>query len=179
MPSPLGHSLASLLLRAPFEPKGWLLGRTSSAWWRSPFTAVALGNLPDLDLIGSWLVSGHMATYHHDFTHNIGLALAAGLMVALGASREDRLLAGFWGFALVALHSLLDAGVGPLLGGATLGVPALWPLTNQTYGLPWAFIQMLHFGPNAEILSWANASALLHETVLFGAPFALVLWLKK
>jgi membrane-bound metal-dependent hydrolase YbcI (DUF457 family) len=179
MASPLGHSLASLLLRSAGEPKDWLWQKAHEKWWRTPLAAIVLGSLPDLDLLVSWCISGSAVTYHQHFTHNVWLALVVGLCMALLA-RRDWWRAGMWGFSLVALHIIIDAGVGPVMGGPeTLGVYALWPVSDVRVGLPFAFIPMLHFGTPDQILSWSNACALLHEAILFGLPLAFILWLRR
>ena len=179
MASPLGHSLASLFVRSAGEPKGWLWKKKHDEWWQTPLAAIVIGNLPDLDLPVSWLLSGNPVRYHQHFTHNIWLALAVGLGVALFSPRH-RWQAGLWGLLLVALHLVIDAGVGPVLGGAeTLGVPVFWPLSDARIGFPIAFITEMRFGTPDQILSWSNAGCLLYEAALFGLPLAIVSWLRK
>ncbi len=181
MPSPVGHTLASLLVRACGEPKGWPR-RTPAPldWWQTPLAAAIFGSLPDIDLAFSWLLVGNPAALHQYFTHNLAFALVAGLAVSFFVTPRDRLRAGLWAFALVSLHIVLDAGVGPVIGEpGTLGVRALWPLSEHRFGFPVAFIPTLEFGHPSQILSLHNASSLLHEMVLFGVPLGLTLWLRR
>ncbi|MEP7325628.1 MAG: metal-dependent hydrolase [Gemmatimonadota bacterium] len=97
------------------------------------FAALALA--PDLDLLGPFLgVPDYTPFAHRGITHSLLLALTIGIAAAAlvrGTSRR-RLLTGFWVFAALASHGLLDtmsrSGNGPML---------FWPFTQGRYEFPW------------------------------------------
>lgn len=109
MPSPIGHSLASLIVGRPAS-RGLAV------------VLIAVGLAPDLDLLWG---------RHSMETHSIGAALAAGL-VAMLCTRNARLaavIAAVW-FA----HPLLDC-----LGAddsAPRGVMLLWPFSREYFVAP-------------------------------------------
>ena len=181
MPTPIGHTFTGLALWAAVRPPGSprpALERGNMAW---AALAVAASNAPDLDFIhlsagGTLTVSG---LYHHGYTHSLGFALIASLVVWLwararagagqGAALANR--AAFLVFLCAAAHVALDLlGVDtyPLNG---IGLPVFWPLTEEYYAL-----QMLNGVDRHNLWSLENLWLGLREILMYGALFAAALW---
>lgn len=103
--------------------------------------AVVGAMLADADAVAG-VIHHDLGTYHNQFSHSLGMAVAAGLAAGLAG----RLITGFglgrWitlGLAAYLSHVLIDF--------ATLGrgVQLFWPLTNQRYTSPVPLFCGLHW----------------------------------
>jgi inner membrane protein len=137
MPSPVGHSLT-----------GYLIYRVAAKnaddrWWTFALYLVA-ANAPDLDFIPG-LLMGNPGRYHHGPSHSLGFAILFGLALSLtlalfklGAGMRNFMIF----FSLYLSHVILD-----YLSTDTSfphGVALLWPLSNEYYIAPFAFLPDIH-----------------------------------
>jgi inner membrane protein len=134
MPSPVGHSLTGYLI---YRATG--RGAADERWWTFAVYLVA-ANAPDLDFIPG-LLMGNPGRYHHGPSHSLGFAILFGLALSLtmaffklGSGKRNFIIF----FALYFSHVLLD-----YLSTDTsfpYGVPLFWPLSNDFYIAPFAFL---------------------------------------
>ena len=180
MPSPIGHSLAGLVVYRSRCHKG--CGSVPPAV--AAVVAMAAANLPDVDFLPG-LLAGDVNRFHHAFTHSLGfLALVVGATYLI--ARRFRVATSFWvalvGYTL-ASHLLLDyltVDTRP-----PFGIPLLWPLSNRAFLFPHPFFldiqrsaSPLHFFPS--LFSHHNLLAASRELLLLGAPLFLVeLWCRR
>src|SRR5512145_3397672 len=124
MPSPIGHSLAGLC--------GYMLVRQGVApvrqRWLVVAGAIAIANLPDLDVLPALVCGGGSA--HRQWSHSLMAALAFGGLTAIVAKRlgSSAVHWGTWGGLLYFSHIVLDM----LLDDPSLprGVQLLWPFSG-------------------------------------------------
>lgn len=168
MPSPLGHSLAALVVHACTS--------ANAANRRDPrriALVVGAALLPDSDLLLKHLVDGR--NHHQGIVHSIGFAVAAGLAAAIlgqwrRAERPAK-LGAVVGLAY-ASHLVLD-----FLSRDTnppIGLKMLWPLSDGYFKSPWPLF--LDVGRAFDWRTLAhNAVAGAWEVVLL-APVAWFAW---
>ncbi len=157
MPSPIGHALGGLIVHEAGADR-----RDLQDWPRSALVAAA-ACAPDLDVLLRFAASGQQ---HRAEFHSLGVAIAAGILVAsiTRALRWPRPLALG---VLVALgwasHVLLD-----LLGSDTrppLGLMALWPWSDAYFKAP--LVLFLDIGRTLRLSTvWQNAVAAAWEGLL-------------
>lgn len=183
MPSPLGHSLAGLLL-ARSTPvvidRSAVLSRWASATidYLGPggVTAIALmtaANAPDLDFIPG-LIVGTPDLFHRGLSHTLAAAGMFGVLAGLVARLAGLRRPGGVGLLLAlayATHLPLDMTA----SDATLGngVKLFWPVSDERFVLP--FRMFLDINRDASVgaflpslLSSHNALAMLVELVVLG-----------
>ncbi|MGE4157825.1 MAG: metal-dependent hydrolase [Planctomycetota bacterium] len=156
MPTPLGHSLAGLILAKALSPRGEKIP------WPLMAGAVLVSLAPDGDNLPVKLYG--IDTWHREWTHALAVAPAAGLACALLALPFNRSPVGR-AFVL-----------GLLAWVAHIGLDCLSSLTGPKLLLPWSderFLSPLHLLPVVEphIGSlFFNAVGVLCETLIFGLP---------
>ena len=157
MPSPIGHALGGLIVYTAGADR-----RDLQDWPRIALVAFA-ACAPDLDLLLGYAVGGHQ---HRDRSHSLGMALAAGILVA-AISRLRRWPRPVALGLLVSLgwtsHLLLD-----LFGSDThppLGLMALWPWSTAYFKA--SVVLFLDIGRTLRLSTvWQNAVAAAWEIVL-------------
>jgi inner membrane protein len=161
MPSPLGHSLASLAI-------GWAVARPAPGrqLWIQAVALVALGNAPDLDL----LFGRHSAE-----THSVGAAVIAASVAALARWPIDSRPGVIWltAFLVWASHPLLDS-----LGQDTrapIGVMAFWPISSSYFS--WNVELFMPISRRYWLSGFIarNFLAMLREAAILG-PFTAGVW---
>ena len=166
MPSPVGHSLASIAvgwaLNRPAQPTRALIVQTA--------TLVAIGIAPDLDLL--W---GH----HEAQTHSIGAALVVAAIAAwrrwpVGADTRARVFISV--FLVWLVHPMMDAF--SVDNNPPIGVMLWWPLsTTYVHSAHTIFDPISRYWSRPE--TWPNNFvAALHETVRI-APIVAIAWLLR
>ncbi len=167
MASPVGHSLVGL---ACFF-----------GWFKKPATLenikthrlhvavfVLLANLPDIDFVLSWLITGNPNRYHSAGTHTLLFAASVGAVlgyrfrIAQGFSKSALILG-----AVTGSHAAVDFLTGPVLGWhPSYGVPWLMPFISERITSPLT----LFVGPKhnswSHILSAHNWGWALYEVAL-------------
>ena len=136
MPSPVGHSLAGLIIYSATNRS--IASRGSQL--RALFMLVA--NAPDLDFLPG-LVVGDLSRYHHGPSHSIGFAVLMGVMASVVISR--RLYAFVMGFSLYLSHVVLDYLIQD--PSPPNGVQIVWPLSHEYYMAPFAFFPKFDYRP--------------------------------
>jgi membrane-bound metal-dependent hydrolase YbcI (DUF457 family) len=131
LPSPAGHFLFGLTVHVLTAPADQVASRPRAV------VAVAAAVLPDADLLLRFLDGRN---HHQAESHSIGCALAAGLLVALGAflmRARSPVSLGLAAFAGWLSHVVLD-----YFGRDThppIGLLALWPLSARYFKSPIPF----------------------------------------
>jgi len=171
MPSPIGHSLAGLIVHA-------LVARDREELGDARRAAVTVGAAlaPDVDLLFR-LVDGR--NHHNHETHSVGCALAAAAAVFVAArtrgwTRPGRLaVAAGLGWLSHVLLDYLNKDTTP-----PIGIMALWPFDDGFYKFPHPLF--LDIG---RTLTWATARhdalAAVWEAVVLSPLLVGVVWLRK
>gem|GEM_PF-798970 len=170
MPSPVGHLLAGTVV--------YLAGTRKESRSKFILGVTLLGGIaPDFDFLPGLLV-GKLSAYHHGISHSLTFAAFFGALVFILARRVHKdvamqaaILAGL----SYALHVILDfVGVNE----GTRGVPILWPLSDQKFGLNLQLFGYFYYSDAGiwSVIRWDNISALLRESFLIGTPVLLLLW---
>ena len=173
MPSPVGHTLASLAIsrlwspsRSPVPPD-----------WPSTVAIVVAANLPDIDTLFYFLgdrssTPGWLA--HRGPLHSLGAAaILATLMFVLLRPNGDR-FAGRWAATLgmvYASHILLDFfNADP---GLPRGVPIFWPISDAYHISPVTIFLNIEWRDTATWITWHHLAAVMIE-VLVLLPLVLI-----
>jgi len=167
MPSPIGHSLAGLVVHAVTARDAGELHDL-----RRACLLVGAATAADLDLLLT-LVDGR--NHHQGESHTLGFACLSGVATLLLAWlmrwRRPLALAGAATLAWLS-HVLLDylnVDTNP-----PIGIMALWPLSDEYFKSPWPLF--LDIGRTLEWHTlWHDALAATWETVLL-LPLLLVVW---
>lgn len=135
MPSPIGHSIAGLIIS--------VLRNRIGSWkqwlnhWKQGILYVLLANLPDIDFFdprtGRWTMQAD--GFHHQQVHSIGFAVLVALsigMIGWIAKRKWIWSAVFWSFIAVGSHILLDY----LFSNPPPGMPIFFPFTSVKFPSP-------------------------------------------
>jgi inner membrane protein len=131
-------------------------------------TFALLALAPDLDLASLLFgVAPNTPLYHRGLTHSVTFAVLAGILAggAMRGAPPRRYLTGFFVFAAIASHGILDTMSG--LGG---GPMLLWPFTQALYEFPWRPIPGVLVA--REYLTLRAIPTLVTETLLF-LPFII------
>jgi inner membrane protein len=170
MPSPLGHILAGTAV--------YLIGTRRGSRSRLILSATLLGSiLPDFDFLpGIWI--GDLRAFHHGVSHSLAFAVLFGLLVFFFTPRREKdiaLRAGILAAAAYASHVILDL---VSVNEGTRGVPMLWPLSDQQFGLKLHLLGYFHYSDRSiwSVIRWDNVSALSRELVVIGSLVLLLLW---
>jgi len=130
MSSPIGHSLAGLIISS-WREKSFKPGN-----FRILALYVFIANAPDLDFIPGTIM-GKPNLYHHGISHSIGAAIFFGLVLAILINR----ISGkrFWRefifmFSLYASHLFLD--LISYDGRPPFGIPLFWPFSERYFMIP-------------------------------------------
>lgn len=178
MPSPIGHSLSGLILYSlwdrvsrsdPARPGNRIL-------WIVAFLVFA--NLPDLDFL---VLTRHGLEYndlfHHGPSHSIGFAVFCGIVALLVVgirrgfqSGKKAFLVAFLG---VTTHAVLDYfGIDEYPDNG-IGLPLLFPFTQEYFIFPYAFLPVVDRG---DVISWNNLLAVSFEVFFFLAILLFLNW---
>src|SRR5919198_474018 len=173
MPSPLGHILAGIAV--------CLIGTRKGSRSRLILSATLLGSiLPDFDFLpGIWI--GDLRAFHHGVSHSLALAVSFGLLVFFFTPRREKdsaLRAGILAAAAYASHVILDL---VSVNEGTRGVPMLWPLSDQQFGLELHLLGYFYYSDRSlwSVIRWDNVSALSRELVVIGSLVLLLLWRER
>jgi inner membrane protein len=187
MPSPVGHSLAAVVVlgidslsgRRARRPKGRRAERRALVG-RLLFIALAIfaANAPDLDFAPG-LIAGDADRFHHGPTHSLAAALVFGLAVFLVArvvSPRSALRVGGILFLAYVSHLLLD--MMSIDTRPPRGVPFFWPLTSEHFAFPIELFRDIKRDGAAgnffsSLLVKYNAYSVLREFVVMGTLLAV------
>ncbi|MFQ5632703.1 MAG: metal-dependent hydrolase [bacterium] len=129
MPTPIGHSLAGLLLS---KTKIFVPSRST---YKSIAVAMILANLADADFVPG-LLSGNPNEFHHGVTHSVGASFFVGFLFAgYFFYRQRRFLAPFI-FATVGYSSHIVFDFFAVDTSMPRGIPALWPFSPEYFISP-------------------------------------------
>ncbi len=129
MPTPIGHSLAGLLLS---KTKIFVPSRST---YKSLAVAMVLANLADADFVPG-LLSGNPNRFHHGLTHSVGASLIVGFLFAgYFYFRQRRFLVPFF-FAASAYSSHILLDFFAVDTSMPRGIPALWPFSSEYFISP-------------------------------------------
>lgn len=170
MASTLGHALCGISLLA-----------AAGALKPTPLTRFTLGNLllfaclanlPDLDMLAGYLLTGHVLSYHGGATHSLAFALLVALLVSMRV-RSDRgftfLLLGL----VVASHPVIDSLTGPQLGWHdTRGMPLMWPVSDTRFSMPFTLFPGPRHDTLDRLMDVHNLKVMAYE-LLFFSPFLI------
>lgn len=176
MASSVGHSLMGIWILVVSHPKTAPSKILPDA--KKCIAYIALANLPDLDLIFSFLLYGDMHEIHKVYTHNFPFAVLGGFVVACLFCFES----GFgktWlvGTILISSHVVMD-----FLAGKSLGyfetdpknpMTLLYPFSNMPFSAPFKLFYAPQTTTLDHFLSFSNFWIVSYETGIF----FLFLWL--
>jgi inner membrane protein len=173
MPSPVGHLLAGTAV--------YLTVTKKESRSRLILAVTLLGSiLPDFDFLPGILI-GDLRAFHHGISHSLTFAVLFGALVFFLAERVQKdiaaqaaILAGL----SYALHVILDFVA---VNEGTRGVPILWPLSDQKFGISLHLLGYFHYSDRGiwSVIRWDNAPALLRELLVIGSPVLLLLWRER
>jgi inner membrane protein len=174
----IAHALAGLVTLAGVRA---LTGNRVELTPATLLLAACAGCLPDLDLVPSYLLTGHLARLHGGPTHSLAFALLAGVVAHLTLQRSAarRALALTVGLA-VASHPMIDLFTGPALGLArSYGTPLFWPLHSDRISMPLTLFKGVKHGSVSIWFTWVNLRVALLEVAMFAPPALLALALSR
>ena len=129
MPTPIGHSLAGLLLS---KTKIFVPSRST---YKSFAVAMILANLADADFVPG-LLSGNPNRFHHGLTHSVGASFIVGFLFAwYFYFRQGRFLAPFF-FAASAYSSHILLDFFTVDTSLPHGIPMFWPISSEYFISP-------------------------------------------
>lgn len=162
MATPIGHALAGAIVGLGAS-QGRGLDRRTLAW------GTGGGLAPDLDFVPGLLV-GDPSRYHHAWSHSIGAAVVAGLLVLwLSSDRSCRIAA----VVLLAYVSHIALDWVTADNSVPVGVPALWPILDVYVLSPvTVFPRVIH--SSASPFNLHNLAVAARESLLLGLPVLLL-----
>lgn len=171
MATTVGHALcgvAILLTAAKIRP--------------SPLTSVnfpnvalfaMLANLPDIDMLAGYLLTGDVLAYHGKITHGVLFALLSAWLTARIRQTDRRAYAAIIYFLVILSHDLIDSLTGPNLGWhGTHGMPMFWPLSEARLAMPVTLFPGPHHDTWARLISLHNLKVIAYELVVFAPLIA-------
>jgi membrane-bound metal-dependent hydrolase YbcI (DUF457 family) len=170
MPSPIGHSLSGLVLYSLWSrvsKPGRESPRGNRILWAAAF--VAFANIPDFDfLVLTRDGLEYNDLFHHGPSHSIGFAVLCGIVAFLavavrhgGRTGGKAFLVAFLG---VTTHAVLDYfGIDEYPDNG-IGLPLLFPFTQEYFIFPRAFFPIVH---RDDPISWNNFLAVSFEVFSF------------
>lgn len=194
MSSPVAHSLVGLNLHFLWTPyKRW--GQLWEQKWEI-LTAIALVNLPDVDMLVGWWFYGDRHVAHRTLTHSPFFAILLALVLTvvrqftlflfhkpvLSLSKGPGFFEkpSFWNwvlryFTLIFSHGVMDFFCGDVMGFQSgQGVAMLYPWDTRKYTSPVALLPAVDL--NLGIGDITNWKVVIFEATLFGS-FLLLLTL--
>jgi inner membrane protein len=170
MPSPVGHLLAGAAVYLAASRKEdrskFILG------------AALLGSiLPDFDFLPGLFV-GKLSAYHHGISHSLIFAVLFAVLIfffAKHAQKNNPARAAIIAGLCYASHVILDF-VGTNEG--TRGVPMLWPLSNEKFGLELGLLGHFLYSDSGiwSVIRWHNIWSVSREAVFIGSLALFFLW---
>jgi len=170
--SPIGHSLAGATIYLwSIKPGKEQLAEFLRQRWKVISLFAILANLPDVDFILGWLMTGDPNAYHHRWTHSFVAVAGASILGAFVFKIRPGLAANwFWCFAAVGSHLLIDFFTGPELGWQrTYGMPLLWPFSDAMFQSPVSLVVGPKHHELSHLLSLHNWVWGAWEALVFGA----------
>jgi len=138
MASPIAHTMIglSLFLWQSKKPES-----VATVHHRFPLQAaifVLMANLPDIDFLISWLITGDPNRYHSGLTHSLPWAIMSAVLIAsCWQTGPCRWKSGLIALAAVGSHSGVDFFTGPALGfSRSYGVPWFAPFSFERFRSP-------------------------------------------
>lgn len=133
MPSAITHAFIAVPLGKAFFPE--------EKSWRFWVLSILCSILPDVDVYGFYLRTGHGGLFwHRGFTHSLFFGLFLSLAVVWLGSKDQDLLpetsrwkSWLYFFLLTCSHAFLDA-----LNTGRHGVALFSPFDTHRYSFPWA-----------------------------------------
>jgi membrane-bound metal-dependent hydrolase YbcI (DUF457 family) len=171
VPSPVAHLLGGAAV--------YLAGARPGDRTRALLALAVLGSLaPDFDFVPGILI-GDMRAFHHGISHSLGLAAVFGVAVFAAARWLRASSAGR--AALVATMAYFSHIFLDLIGATegTRGVPILWPLSSESFGVTLGVFGHFSYGDISEGVSSVarkvNIVPLIRELSVMGTVVALLL----
>ena len=138
---------------------------------------VVLANLPDLDMIVSYILTGQPLYYHGQVSHSLFFVCAVGFLVMLLVSEHRSIGAWLLYTSPMLLHVLMDSLTGPVIGlMPSRGVCLLWPIIADPIAFPVTLMNGPHHDTWKRLFDMYNVRVMAYE-VLFFTPFLVVAWL--
>lgn len=132
MPSPVGHSIMGYIIyRAAAK-------RAGMHQWQLMALYLFAANVADLDFIPG-LQMGDPDRYHHGITHSIGFAVLFALVFSLLGILGNAFRKNF-GIFFLLYFSHIAFDYFSIDTSKPYGEPFFWPLTNDYYIAPFAFL---------------------------------------
>ena len=171
MPTPIGHSLAGLLLS---KTKIFVPSRST---YKSLAVAMILANLADADFVPG-LLSGNPNRFHHGLTHSVGASLIVGFLFAgYFFCCQRRFLAPFI-FATAGYFSHVVFDFFAVDTSMPRGIPALWPFSSEYFISPIAVFsdvrRSVSMGTFFQSLFVAHNGWTVCREILILAPMLLI-----
>ena len=164
MSTPVGHLLAGAVIGASFSHGHSVRQRVAAGALAAIFA--------DLDFIPGafW---GDPARFHHVGSHSlffVTMAFLVGWVLAPQVRLKWGLLAG----SAYGSHLLLDWMTQDL--SPPVGIPLLWPVSEQVFQSPFAFLPMVQH-TSRPVISFHNIALVGLEVALWGSLLLWALWI--
>lgn len=174
MATPVGHALCGVLVGTLVT---W--SRPLLTPWRDVAIFVVFAMGPDLDFLPGILI-GKPDVFHHGPSHSITFAVLVGVLIWLWARWRDWDSPWRWGlcggliYLVQVVIDMLNADT-----KAPFGVPLFWPFYDGYLMLadPWFGDVRRH--PLNWATMWHNIKLVGLETLIWGVPAAIALWIKN
>jgi membrane-bound metal-dependent hydrolase YbcI (DUF457 family) len=175
MPSPVGHILAGAAV--------YLTGTRRESRTKIVLAITLFGSiLPDFDFLPG-ILTGNLGAFHHGASHSLAFAVLFGLLTFFFVRPRYKDLAlriGILAASAYASHVLLDL---VSVSEGARGVPILWPLSDQQFGLDLQLLGHFHYSTTYRgiwtVIRWDNLPALSLELVMIGIPALFLLWRER
>lgn len=136
-----------------------------------------LANLPDLDMLVSYMLTGNPLSYHGQVSHSLVFVCVIGFMVMLVV--ENKRTVKLWLLYTLPLlsHLLLDSLTGPDIGfHDSRGIALLWPFDLDRISFPVTIMNGPQHDTWERLFSLYNIKVVLLE-ILVLVPVVLFSWL--
>lgn len=163
MPSPVGHILGGATV--------YLAGKRADSHSRLILVTTLVGSvLPDLDFLPGFVI-GNLGAFHHGVSHSVAFAVLFGMLVCFlfrWRHQDVALRGGVLATLSYASHIALDFAA---VNEGTRGVPIIWPLSDQQFGLNFPMLGYFQYSNSIwSVFRWDNVHALTREFTILGIP---------
>ena len=174
MSTTVGHAICGI---ASYFSKRKLAGTNTgfSVWTLLLF--IFLANLPDLDMLVSYMLTGNPLQYHGQVSHSLIFICITGFIVMYVVESKRTLLLWLLYTLPLASHLLLDSLTGPDIGfHDSRGIALLWPFEVDRISFPVTIMNGPRHDTWERLFSLYNIKVVLLEIVIL-TPVAFFTWL--
>ena len=143
---------------------------------RSMALFAILANLPDLDMVVSYAITGNPLYYHGQVSHSLLFSAFVGLLVMLVISKQHNARTWLLYTSPLLLHVLMDSLTGPEVGAVpSRGVALLWPIIIEPIPFPVTLMNGPHHDTWDRFFDMHNVKVVMYEIIIF-TPLLFLAW---